>query len=112
MAQFRYVGGAQAEIWDSPFVFKAYGQLVEMPDDVAQKAMEGRIALVPAKEFDSLGHTQDELKKFSRFESHRLATPEFLTKRAEAWKLAQAHHSMATDLPPAEPKVVEPEPQA
>lgn len=92
MGVYRYVGGSGAEIHDSPYVFKSFGQLVELPDDVAKKAIEGRIPLVPVTVWDDVGFSETEAKRHARFETHAVASPEFLAKREAVWRKAVEHH--------------------
>lgn len=105
MAKYRYVGGAEAEIWDSGFKFTKFGQLVEMPDDMAAIAKAGKISIIPAEEFDKLGFTPEDLKKFTRFESHRSAPIDFIEKRNQAWQVVHSLRAAQADPPSANPVV-------
>lgn len=100
MPSYRYVGAASAAILDSPFEFKKYGQLVELPDDMVNKAIvEGKISLIPAEEFDILGHDPKELQYHSRFETHATVHPkfpDFHLKRGHAWAKVHEHREALT----------------
>lgn len=93
MAKYRYVGGAEAEIWDTPYKFTKFGQLVEMDDEMVGVALAGHIHIIPAEEWDKLGFTDKETKSFTRFESHNQAPQEFIDKRNTAWVKAQSLHA-------------------
>jgi hypothetical protein len=85
MGQYRFVGGAPAQIMGTPFNFTAYGQLVEMEDEMAKFAVGGRISIIPASEFTG---TPEEIKKYARFDSHKSAPAEFQSNRDRHWDLA------------------------
>jgi len=84
LSSYRFIG-SHCEIWDTKYVFTRFGQLVEIPDDLAQDAIAHGAALVPAKTFDALSFTPDELKKFGKTGLHAKAPADFLTKRDAAW---------------------------
>lgn len=83
--KMRFVGGSEAHIMDTPFTFRFFGQLAEIPADVAKAAQLGRIPLIPVEDFERIGFTPDELKRYQRFESHDAATEAFIQKRSQAW---------------------------
>lgn len=84
MAQYRHVGTFTV-IYDSPYKLERWGQLVEIPDALAQSCIDQGGALLPAADFDSHGVTPDELKKYSAVASHVKATAEFIAKRNALW---------------------------
>jgi len=92
MGVYRYVGGAPAELLDSPFKFTRFGQTVEMPDDLAEHAIAHRVPLIPVEIWDSVSVTDAELKRHARFESHVQASPEFISKRDALWRKFVDHH--------------------
>lgn len=91
MSQFRYVGGAPAQVMPN-YVFQSFGQLVEMPDDLAEHAILNRVHLVPIDLFSTY-FSPEELRKYSRFESHEFAPQGFIDKRTKIWQEAQSLHS-------------------
>lgn len=91
MKRLRYVGGATAGVQNTPYQFTSYGQLVELPDDVARACLESNISLITEEDFSKI-HPTDEVKKFSRFDSHSRAPQEFLDQRDRAWEVARGMH--------------------
>lgn len=84
MSQYRFVG-THTEIFDTAFSFKRFGQLVEIPDALAQDAIAHGAALLPVAKFDSLGFTADELKRYWNPATHKNAPVDFTAKRNAAW---------------------------
>lgn len=91
MARYRYVGGSTAGIYETPWQFTSYGQLVDLPPEIEKICLDGRHSLVTEEEFDSQ-HTDESWKKYTQFEMHARAPQSFLDARAALWKLAQAKH--------------------
>ena len=103
MSQYVYVGASECVIWDTPFKFSRFGQVAEIPDAVALKAIAHRAALLPKADFDALGFTADELKKYAKSEMHHDAPGAFLEKRKAAWK--KLHEPKSAPAPaPETPK--------
>lgn len=75
----RFIGSSPAEIWDTPYVFKKFGQIVELPDDLYQAAVANRMAIVPVEDFDAL-FTAEDLKSYWNFGTHATAKDEFKAK--------------------------------
>ena len=93
--QVRFVG-TTFEIWDSLETYKVripvftrFGQLAELPDDLAQRLLDEGAPFIKASEFDQFKFTVDELKKYSTVASHSKAPAEFKTKRDASWKYFQ-----------------------
>ena len=98
MASYRYVGGGKAQILGQNAIeFTTYGQLVELPGDIADLCILGHIPILPVEEFDQIGHTDEELSKFSQLHTHANAPAEFLEKRKKAWAAHQAKHQLAKE---------------
>ncbi len=95
--QLRYVGGAESVVMDTPYKFSRYGQLVEVPEGLGQRMLAELPVLTP-EEFSTVGHTDEELKKFGDFASHRAAPVEFVERRKKAWEML---HERGTDKRPA-----------
>lgn len=97
MPNYRYVGSAKAVIMDTPYEFAKYGQLVDLPDEMVQKAIVERgIPLIPAAEFDLLGHDPKELQYHGRFETHETTHPkypDFHFKKQHGWAKAAEHRA-------------------
>lgn len=89
MPAYRFVGSF-AKIYDTPFELTRYGQLVEIPDHIDHSGLK---ALITAEEWDSLGHTQEELKIGTA------PTPEFEAKRRKAHALAIANWQRRNEGP-------------
>ena len=92
MAVYRYVGGNTASVWNTKYEFNSYGQLVELPDDMAATCIEQGVHLIPPEEFDII-HTPDDLKKYSKYQSHANAPADFIERRNTAWGAAQAYRA-------------------
>lgn len=61
-----------------------FGQRVDLPEEIAKDAIAGDCAMIPAEEFDAIGFTPDELRKFAKASSHGNAPAEFLEKKKQA----------------------------
>ena len=85
MGAYRYVGGAGGQILDTPFVFKRYGQLVEMEDKLATQVMAAGFHILPESEFKESGHTEDELKQWGSKIGHHRIPPAVAAKRDVMW---------------------------
>lgn len=84
MGSYRFVG-TSGQIMDTPFVFRRYGQLVKIDDDLAEKSMANGFHLIPASEFNELGHADDHLKEWGHRPTHPDAPPAFVEARNKAW---------------------------
>ena len=107
MKVYRYVSGGPGEIVGTKYSFTSFGQLVEMPEDLAEYAIANRVHLVPKEIWDEVGITDAELKRHSRFErhAHTEVTPEFLAKRDALWRKSNEHQeAMRAKLNPPPPK--------
>ena len=79
---YRFLG-TKGQILDTPYEFSQFGQLVSIePELAASNRM-----LVPAADFDSIGFTSDELKKYADVSTHDKATDSFLAKKVKALTL-------------------------
>jgi hypothetical protein len=112
----RYVGASSAQIMDTPFVFKRYGQLVEMPDELF-KSLPPHFPVITDEEFGSLGHPPEELKQYAEPKTHAKAPKEFIERRAAAWaKIAERVEAASKPAPlpalaAAPPQEVSPTPE-
>jgi hypothetical protein len=66
------------------FEMKAFGQQIELTDDQARDASIGGSAICPEDEFDRLGFTAEELRKYGPFGTHPNAPAEWQEKRRAA----------------------------
>jgi hypothetical protein len=89
MPAYRFVG-AHAKIYDTPYTFSRFGQLVELPEDLARSAVLGRVRLIPAAIWEALGITAEDLQK---------PGPDLDAKKLKAW--AAADEYQASLLAPA-----------
>lgn len=96
MGNYRYIGASQSQIYGTQFVFKRYGQLVAMPDDVAASAMAQGLAILPDVEFTEIGHTEDELKAWGARAGAKAAPASFVAKRSNAWARLSARNVAAS----------------
>lgn len=92
MGQYRYVGASIAEIWDTPFKLTRFGQLVEMPDNIAKSAITGTglpnsgMPLILASDWGKYAITDDELKAHGPDAGNPKVTDAFAAKRDRIWK--------------------------
>lgn len=66
-----------------------FGQAVDLPLALAEDAVAGGCALLPEDEFQRIGFTADELRRFAPPATHQGAPPEFLEKKRRALLRAQ-----------------------
>ena len=79
----RFVG-THVQIMDTKIKMERFGQLVELPDELATR----RAHVLTAEEWASLGVTDEETKKFPTVEAiHHRGTPEIKAKLAKAWAI-------------------------
>lgn len=64
---------------------KAFGQRVELEESIARDAIVGGCSLLPAEEFDAIGFTDAELKRFGDVHARASAPAEFVDKMRLAW---------------------------
>jgi len=96
MSSYRFVGSYQ-HIFDTPFELKRFGQLIEMPDDLARKSVSDGAQLIPPADFDAIGFTAEELKR-------GVDTPELAAKKRQAWAALQAFRQSLSAPEVLEPK--------
>ena len=87
MGAYRYVGASTAQIMNTPFVFKRYGQLVEMDDVMAAEKMAEGFLIVPDADFRKIGHTDTELSTYGTMAGHPTVPAAFADRRNKAWAL-------------------------
>ena|ERR1043165_7887431 len=69
-----------------------FGQRIELPNDLAETVIRGGGAIIPEHEFEAIGFTADELKKYE-FPGARVNAPQsFKDKFTEANKLFCEKH--------------------
>lgn len=65
-----------------------FGQRVELPEDIGEQTKHRRgLPCIPAEEFDKLGFTADELRKYGVAASHENAPADFLEKKQQALQI-------------------------
>jgi hypothetical protein len=102
MPAYRFVG-TSGEIYDTKFSFKRYGQLVDMPDDIAQRAIAAGFPLLTDQEFkDVTGHTDEEVKKWGGMIGHATVPADVAAKRNKAWAIISQRHIAIQDAKAAE----------
>jgi hypothetical protein len=106
MSSYRFVG-TRAEIHNTPpggkeqgYILTRFGQLVELPDDLAKHAIAEGVALIKPSDFDEIGFTPDELKKFANPDTHVRATDSFKAKKRQSWDVL---HGVVKPKPKPEP---------
>ena len=87
MGAYRYVGASTAQIMNTPFVFKRYGQLVEMDDAMAAEKMAEGFLIVPDADFRKIGHPETELSTYGTMAGHPTVPAAFADRRNKAWAL-------------------------
>ncbi|GAC1496107.1 MAG: hypothetical protein NVS1B6_00910 [Steroidobacteraceae bacterium] len=83
MPAYRFVG-QHAQIHDTPYLFTHFGQLVEMPRELAERVAADNVHLIPAEHFDAVGFTARELAAHGDVVTHVDASREFLEKKDKA----------------------------
>lgn len=103
MAQYRFVG-SYCHIMSEPkgYELKSWGQLVDLPEHVAEAAIAQDAPLVKTKVFDSVGFTPDELRRWTDSGKHNRAPQEFRDK------IAKLHVVRKKKEEPVAPVVPEP----
>lgn len=64
---------------------KRFGQRVDLDDQIAQEAIAGGCPLLVAEEFDAIGFSDEELKKYGDVHARASAPSEFVEKARLAW---------------------------
>lgn len=65
-----------------------FGQRIELSPEAAKETKHPRgLPAIPAEEFDALGFSPEELRKFGPAETHANAPAEFLEKKKRALEL-------------------------
>lgn len=64
---------------------KAFGQRVDLEEGIARDAIIGGCPLLPVEEFDAIGFTDAELKRFGDVHARAAAPAEFVEKARLAW---------------------------
>jgi hypothetical protein len=75
--------------------FRSFGQAAELSAEQARDLSVGGAAIVPAAEFDALGVTPEELRKFGAFGALEFAPAEFQQKRGAAIAAAEKFRAAA-----------------
>lgn len=75
--------GTETDIGGYP-ALRNFGQVIELPDQLAKEAVLGGAALIPVDQFDAVGFTEQELRKFATPGARRQATEEFAHKQHAA----------------------------
>jgi len=91
MSKYVLVGGP-FEIMDTPHKVEIWGQVVEIPEDLARGAILSGAHLLPADQFAAQGFTADELK-LTNARLQVSAAPEFHKKLDAAREAARAYRA-------------------
>lgn len=85
MKTFVFLGSFSQVLSETPgesIKLTRFGQRVELSDDAAEQTRHPRgLPVIPAEDFDALGFTADDLRKFGAAQSHENAPAEFLQKK-------------------------------
>ena len=82
-AVYVFVGSAPSHMM-GVFSMREFGQRIALTEEQAKDAVLGGSALVKAEEFDALGVTAEEQRKYGPFGAHETAPAEFTAKRKAA----------------------------
>ena len=83
--------GAYSEVLGAGIKLTRFGQRVDLPPEIADETkVAGGLPCIPAEQFDALGFTPDELRKYCPVAAHENAPPEFLAKKAQALQILHA----------------------
>lgn len=83
MAKYFYVGGSESMCGTT--ALKSFGQSIDLTPEQAEVAQRGGCVLISADDFNAIGFTSDELKKFPTAGYQINAPQSFLDKRQSAW---------------------------
>jgi hypothetical protein len=77
--------GAYSEVLGAGIKLTRFGQRVDLPPEIAEETKHPRgLPCIPAEDFDKIGFTADELKRYGVADSHANAPAEFLAKKQQA----------------------------
>lgn len=80
--------GTVSEVWGHGIKLTRFGERVELPEDVAAETkIHGGLPCITAEDFDAIGFTADELKRYSVSATHDAAPLSFREKKAEALEI-------------------------
>ena len=82
--------GAYSEVLGAGIKLTRFGQRVELPPEIAEETKHPRgLPCIPAEQFDAIGFTAEELRKYGAAAAQENAPPEFWERKAKA--LAMLH---------------------
>lgn len=80
--------GSVSELPEAGIKLTRFGQRAELPDEIAEQIKHRRgLPCIPAEDFDALGFTAEELRKYNLWDKHENASPEFIAKRTQALEI-------------------------
>ena len=83
--------GAYSEVLGAGIKLTRFGQRVDQPPEIAgETKLAGGLPCIPAEQFDAIGFTAEELRKYGPVAAHENAPPEFLAKNAQALQILHA----------------------
>jgi hypothetical protein len=83
--------GALSEVLGAGIKLTRFGQRVELLPDLADETKRaGGLPCIPAVEFDAIGFTPEQLRKFGPTATHENAPAEFQTKKQQALAILHA----------------------
>ena len=83
--------GAHSEVLGAGIKLTRFGERVELPPEIADETkVAGGLPCIPADQFDAIGFTADELRKYGPTAAHGSAPPEFLAKKVQALQILHA----------------------
>ena len=91
---FVFVGSSVSDMM-GVVSFRSFGQAKELTREQARDLASGGSAIVPRAQFDALGFTAEELRKFGPFGAHANAPAEFAAKQQAA---IAAHDAFRLEL--------------
>ena len=80
--------GAYSEVLGAGIKLTRFGQRVDLPPEIADETkLAGGLPCIPTDQFDAIGFTAEELRKYGPAAAHENAPPEFLAKKAQALQI-------------------------
>lgn len=84
MTSFVFLG-AYSEVLGAGIKLTRFGQRVDLPPEFAQQTKHPRgLPCIPAEDFDAIGFTAEELRKYGPVQTHDGAPAEFQEKKRAA----------------------------
>jgi hypothetical protein len=83
--------GAFSEVLGAGIKLTRFGQRVELPSEIADETkLRGGLPCIPADQFDAIGFTPEELRKYGPAAAQENAPADFAAKKQQALEILHA----------------------